>query len=208
MQLNLMNILEKLPIPQIQITEKNRNYFLGGFLCFVFLFFYLLIIRPQIKIFIKLGPEITNLAKDLKKAKEDIENVDQHRNEVSVLKEKLKWQGNKILSKEEISTILENISRLASETKVQVTQIMPIRESQKLVLDNEDGRYYSLPILVNARGGYHNIGRFYNLLESDKIFMGINDFDIAASGDDPMKHSVKMTVNVFVREKAKGSESK
>ena len=204
--MEISGILEKLRIPQVQ--EKHRHYVLGGLLFFIFFFFYLLIISPQLRIFIKLGPEITSLSKDIKQARDDMRNMEKYRMEVSDLREKMKWHGSKILSKEEIPTILENISRLANDAKVQITQIMPIRESQKLVLDNEDGKYYSLPILINARGGYHNIGQFYNHVETDKIFMSIDDFDIAANNEDPAKHSLKMTVKVFVHEKVRPKESK
>ena len=81
---------------------------------------------------------------------------------------------------------------------------MPLRDSQNLELENDEGKYFSLSILINAMGSYHNIGRFFNRIESNPTFMSISDFDIASRNTDPTHHELRMTVKVFILEKTEG----
>lgn len=183
------------------LNEKNRYYVLGGILILVFLLDYFVIMMPQVKTLVVLNPKITTLSKDLKQARADIKGVNQYQAQVAQLREKMKMVGSNILAREEIPTILENISVLANVSKIKINQIMPMKESQKLVLSNDEGSYYSLPILINARGSYHNIGRFLNRIEMNGIVMSVLDFDITATNDDPYRHSLNLTVKTFVRDR-------
>ncbi|MFA5060376.1 MAG: type 4a pilus biogenesis protein PilO [Candidatus Omnitrophota bacterium] len=192
----------------LQATEKNGQYILIGVLLGIFLLMYAIVTRPILNNLTKISPKITLLSKDYRQALSDIKNVENYQAQVVQFREKMKTVGLKILSKEEIPAILENISRLAGQSKVHISQIMPLKESQELILSNDEGKYYSLPILVNARGGYHDIGRFFNKIENDKIFMSVIDFDIAATSDDPLKHLAKITIKAFILEKIEGKEAK
>jgi len=200
-----MNIPRLISSKLTALDEKNRYYVLGGILLFIFLLDYFLIMQPQLKTMMALNPKITILAKDFKRVKGDIPRYNQYQEEVLKLREKKMVSGTKILLKEEISMILENISRIANRVGVRINQIMPIKDSQQLALTNEDGNYYTLPILVDAKGGYHDIGRFFNQVENDPIFMSITDFDITANTSDPTHHSTRITIKAYVL--GKGEET-
>ena len=193
-------ILEKL---LSAINDKNRPLVLGAALVIIFLFDYFLIMYPlQIRNLIKLNPQIHTLSKDLKQVFTDKAKQKDYEKEVIVLRARMELVGDKILMKEEIPAALESISRIANQTNMRITQMMPLKDSQELVFATDDGSYYSLPILVNARGGYHDVGRFFNGIERDKIFMSIADFDVTAMSDDPLRHSLKVTVKAFVLDKS------
>lgn len=199
--MNISEIISTVSSKLGNLNEKNRYYVLGAVLIGIFLLDYFVIMMPQLKTLSVVNPKISALSKELKQTRSDIKNSKQYQTQVAQLREKMKMTGTKILAKEEIPTILESISVIASATKVRINQIMPMKESQKLVLTNDEGRYYSLPILVNARGSYHNIGRFLNHIETNGIFMSIIDFDIVATNDDPYRHSLNLTVKTFIRER-------
>ncbi len=189
-----------------KLTEKNRYYVLIGLLVGIFLIDYLFLMMPQVRMLLTLTPKTNNLLKDLKQAHEDIDNIKEHQAHLAGLQDKMKLYGAKILSREEIPSILENITKIASETTVKINQIMPIKESQSLALTTDEGKYYSLSILLSGRGGYHNIGRFFNRLENDKIFMSIIDFDITSSNESQMQHAVNVTIKVFIHEKVESKK--
>ncbi|HOW35922.1 MAG TPA: type 4a pilus biogenesis protein PilO [Candidatus Omnitrophota bacterium] len=203
-----MNITEQLSTRLAALSEKNRYAVLGGIMLAIFIFWYFLLMQPQLKNLMKLSPQITELSRNLAETKRNMHLINEHRARLAQLRDQLKTSGGKILPKEEIPAILEDISRIANESKVRINQIIPIKESQQLVLSKDDGKYYSLPILVTARANYHNIGRFFNRIEGADIFMSITDFDIVANSDDPLLHSLKVTVKAFVREKAADKETK
>jgi len=196
-----MNIPQLISSKLSALDEKSRYYVLGGILLFIFLLDYFIIMQPQLKTLMTLNPKIAILARDFKKAKEDIPRYSHYEEQVNKLREKKLSSGTKILLKEEISLILENISLIANKVGVRINQIMPIKDSQQLVLSNEDGQYYTLPILVDAKGGYHGIGRFFYQIENDPIFMSITDFDITANSSDPLHHSTRITIKAYVLEK-------
>ncbi len=189
-----------------KIDEKNRYFFLGGVLLVIFVVDYFLIMQPQLRTLMTLNPKVELLTRDSRQAISDIKKISDYQTQVATFKEKMKIVGSKILLKEEIPAILENISRLANDSRVRINQIMPLKESQEAVLSNDEGTYYSLPILVNARGGYHDLGRFFNQLEKSKIFMSILNFDIAANNESTVQHSAKITIKVFILDRSEEKE--
>ncbi len=135
-----------------------------------------------------------------KTAKENIKNLTQYQAQVNQLTIKAKTAGAATLSKEAIPGALDSIASLAKEFHVKINQISPLKESQKLALSDDNGKYFSLPIYVTAKGAYHNLGQFFQALEQNGIFIHLTDFNITASGDDPLRHQAVMTMKVFVRE--------
>ena len=183
-----------------KLSEKNRYYILGAILIAMILVNYFLPMRWMLKRFSEINPKASTLLKNLHQAKRDIRSQEKYRMQVAQLREQMKKAGSQILSKDEIPTILEEITMLAQQSRIKVNQIMPLKEYQKLAFTNDEGKFLSLPISLNLRGGYHDIGRFLNRMEKDKIFMSVTDFEIAASGDDPIRHTVSMTVKTFIRD--------
>lgn len=203
-----MKISDKIFSQLSRITEKHSNYAMGGVLLVIFLVDYFLVMQPQLRTLMKLTPKISMLTKDIAQAKMDFTHIDKYKKDILQLKEKLEMKGHQILSKDEIPLILDNVSRIAHDAKIQINQLMPLSESQKLVQKIDDAKYYSLPILMMGQGGYHDIGRFFNRMESDKIFMGIKDFDLNANDEYNRPHSFKLTVEVYVIDKVEEWEKK
>lgn len=182
-----------------KIDEKNRKYFLIGALLFVFLLDYFILMRPQLVILTKINPENRLLSKDIEQAREDIQKLGFYQAEVKKLEGQLAQTSQTIKSKEEVSIILEQISRVANQNNIQIDQIMPFIEEQKVLLDDKKRTYYALPILVQAGSGYHDFGRFLNQLEKNDLFLDVTSFSIVA-GDDVRAHALKMNLQAIVFE--------
>lgn len=179
------------------ITEKNRYYFIGGVLFVISL----MAILFQFKILMSLNPKIASLSKELKQAQENISRLGQFEQEADRLNSARHDMDARILSKEQIPAILENIAVIAKDFKIKINQLVPLRESQDSVLKMDEGQYFSFPILVHARGSYHDIGRFFDRLEKDAILMNIVDFDVTANNENAAQHSLNMIIQVFLKEK-------
>ncbi len=197
---SLEPLLAKLP----PLDEKNRYYYLGGVLLLVFILDYLLIMQPQLKTLMTLNPKISVMAKDYAKAKEDIQKFQEYKTQLEKMRFEKDIVHNTIPLKEEIPTILENISTLANSCGVKINQIVPLKDSEKVVMENEDGQYFSALVLVDARGGYHNLGQFFNHIETDPVFMSIAGFDFSANSEDSVNHSGRVTINAFYLERSSG----
>ena len=182
-----------------KIDEKNRHYFLIGALLFIFLLDYFILMRPQLVTLTKINPEIKLLSQDSEKAQEDIGKLGFYQTEVKRLESQLAQTSKTIKSKEEVSIILEQISRMANRNNIRIDQIMPSMEEQKVLLEDNKRTYYALPILVQAKSGYHDFGRFLNQMERNDLFLYVASFSII-TGEDVRAHALKMNLQAIVFE--------
>ena len=140
------------------------------------------------------------LSQDLKKTQEDIQNLHVYQGQVNNLKDKVSVLGDKIRSKEEVPIILERISELANKYHIRVDQIMPMFDDQELIMKGKEGKYFSLPIMIDARSNYHDFGRFLTDVENSDISLTVEKFSILANAQDTLKHTVKLTLQAVVLE--------
>ena len=190
-----LNIAEKLG----KLSDQNRLYVFIGVLIFVFFFYYLVLMKPQLATLAKITPENKVLSEDIQKARGDIQKLETYKGEVARLKADIEETNLKIKSKDEVPMILEHVSLLAGQNKVDVDQIMPLSHDQRVLLEDNKRMYLSLPILVEARSGYHNFGRFLNYIEQDNISLGIRSFSVTATSDTQY-HAVRLSLEAIVFE--------
>ena len=198
-----MNIVDKITSSLPQINEKNRNYVLGAILFVIFLVYYFVVMQPQLSALRTLNPEISSLTEDLKKTRDDIQKIKLYESQVKELQAKVKILSDKVKSKEEVHLILEKISTLANTNHIHVEQIVPVFDRQEQLLKTREGIYYSLPVMLDTHGSYHDFGRFLNDLENDPISLRIEKFTIVSNPQDTMKHVIKLTVQATIIELAK-----
>ena len=185
-----------------KINEKNPYYLVVGLIVVILIVDYFCVMQFQLNTVGSLGSRIATLSQELETTETNIQRMSQYQIEVERLREKLERMSGKIRTREEVPLLLENISRIANKHAVQIEQIMPDKTEGEPILQNSDGEYFSIPVSIEARAGYHDFGRFLNELERDGDFFRVPEFVIAASSDDPMRHAIKLMINAIVFEKA------
>jgi len=192
MSINMPALLDK-------IEGKNSYYVFVAMLLIISLLDYFLLMSPQLGALRKISPEIKILAEDLDKAKSNMNKVDSYRTELERLTQNLDSANVKIKSRNEVPVVLERIASLASETGVKIDQIMPDTLAQELITENNQRKYFALPIYMEARSGYHDFGKFLNKMEQDDISLKIGSFTIVATSDNRY-HAVKLTFQATLYE--------
>ena len=193
--MNIMDILKKI----IQASQSK----------FKFKFktnSYMLLIAALLYLFIFFIPGAKGLCAKLRqcaKIKRQIQTVNKDWGQKEVLKkkitrigEKINYYEKKLPGEKEIPAILENLSRAAQKLNVRISEIKPLDQvelGQKV--------YYSVPILVSAECGYHQLGRFINALEKADRFMKISDIKIEAASDAHCRHQAQLIVVTYVMKK-------
>ena len=165
------------------IDEKYRIYIFWGILLLIFLLDFFVLMSPQLDALGKINGKIKILSDDLKKTKEDMQKLDHYKSDVEQLKMKVSESHTRIKSKEEVPLVLERISYFANENSIRIDQIMPDTQNFELVMENNGRRFYSLPITIEAKGGYHHFGKFLNQIERQEIFLTVSSFTISATND-------------------------
>jgi len=182
-----------------KMDEKQRYYIFGGILVFILVLDYYILMRPQLGALTEINPKIQILKEDIKKAENDIQRLDQYSVEVEKLKEEVDVINLRVEARDDVPLILERISLMANQNNVRLEQIMPNTLDQEKILENNERSYYSLPILVEARAGYHNFGKFLNQIERSERFLNIDDFMISAS-NDTKNHAIKLRLGTVIYE--------
>lgn len=185
-----------------KIDVRTRYYLFAAFLAVVFVLDIVVFMGPQIRSMNKVGAENRKLLEDIKLAKSEIGKIETYRSNVKDLQTEVQKVGFKIKLKEEVPLILERISQIATSNDIKIDQIMPTAQAQETIIENNERRFSYLPIVIEAKGGYHNVGRFINQLELDEIFLKLSTFSMSYS-TDPRYHKIKMTFNSIISEDVK-----
>lgn len=181
--------------------QNNTRLTIGVIIFFVLFLDYLILLRPQLVILGQIKRQINALSADLKSTKEGIASIDQLKKQRAFLQSRIGTVGERITPEGEIPVVLENISKIAKQTNLKITQIKPSRESEKMIATSPVGVIYELPILVEGRCGYHQLGSFVNKLEGSKIFMDLAGMEMVPSPDDALHHNIKLVVKTYIVEK-------
>jgi len=177
--------------------EKTRYYIFGGILVVILILDYLILMGPQIARFTKISGEIKSLRTQIELTKSNLLRLTQYREEVRQLNEDIEKGQIKIRSREGVPLILESISRIAGNSGVTIDQIIPNPGGQNEILQNDERKYYSLPINIIGKCDYHDLGRFLNALEKGDILFKVKTFNIISQRG--MKtQDVEITLNTIV----------
>lgn len=192
------------PKALLDVYKKYPFYATVGLLLILLLIDYFGILRFQLNTLMSLDTKTTKLSMELQTAKTDMQRMPRYRQEVVDRKNQVAEINRKVNSREDVPLVLENISRIANRNDVKIERIMPDTSSHKPVLQNNTGKYFSIPIIIEARSGYHDFARFLNQLEAEGVFLDIPQFTIATNRGDSRKHVIKLTLHTVVFEEAKG----
>jgi Tfp pilus assembly protein PilO len=179
--------------------ERMRYLIFAGVLLLIFMLDYFILMKPQLTALTKIIPKNRILIQDINKTKEDIQRIPEYKKSIDQSREKLDKFGTRILSKRQLSVILERISKLANENNVLIDDLMPNMQSQEKILESPDRRYFTLPILIELRGGYHNFGKFLNQIEKAEIVFKVDSLTMTRT-DDPQHLAIKLSLKTIVFE--------
>jgi Tfp pilus assembly protein PilO len=194
-----VKIPEKISEIFSKVDGKNRYYVFVGILFVVFLLDYFLLMRPQLSALEKINPEIKTVSENIAKAKEDIKKLNTYRADLEAASERFTEANVKVKSRDEVSVILEYIAYVASETGVKIDQIMPDMLSQESLTENNQRKYFDVPIYMEARSSYHNFGSFLSRIEQNDISLRVGTFSIVATSDT-RNHAIKLTFKATIFE--------
>lgn len=173
-----------------------------GILVIIFVLDFFIIIAPlQLNAIQKTGTDRQSLQQSIERLKSDLTRIDQMKISLDKNRKELDVLNAKIRSVGEIPSILEDMSRLANEVGVKIDQITPQPDAQKILVSSDSGKYYLLPIVIQATSGYHMFGRFLNRLELGKLLFIVQTLTIENKVDDAKKHMITATLKVVVYEK-------
>jgi Tfp pilus assembly protein PilO len=113
----------------------------------------------------------------------------------------------------ELPAAIERLSDLATQTQVKIQTIYPHRPVSEQTGSGEKGRasaaavYKEIPIQIDAICGFHQLGTFLSMVESDTRPMRVANLRISGNPKDPKRHMIKLLLRSYFATKG-SSESK
>lgn len=187
----------------------------------IFLFVVLWVVTiPSVRRWGELNRQISEIRQKLKKSESLIANAPQLQNRLVSMKQKLEEYKSVLPLYSDMPDILQNISLIATASKVKLLKIQPLRAeklpsgsakggknipSEEQTDDTRQLLYEEIPIQIEAKGGYHEIGSFINKVEIAKNVMSVADIEIEADTNDIFTHNARLLIIAYVLRFGDGS---
>lgn len=159
------------------------------------------LLKPQMRKVFSTVSMLNKSQNDLRSAQADIANIDKYKNDISMFEEKVDRYEKMLPAEQEIPSLLESLSTIAKNSNIKIVGITPtaLREGSGA----RDRVYQEIPILISAKSGYNELGRFLSSLENSDRFMKVADIEIRSNRVMPKKHDVELLVLTYVLPKNK-----
>ena len=191
---------------KINLTKpKQRMILLVGVFGVLgaFVYFRLLLI-PRIGQASMLGKEIRAAQDQLRSLDQVLVNEDRVREQHARMLEVVASRRAHLPSEDELPSMIQRLSDLATRAQVKIQTIFPqisFTEEDLVELLAEGGAvqlpYRTIPIQIDGLGGYHEIGTFLSLVETESTPMEIESFQILANPKEFRRHNMRLVLNVF-----------
>lgn len=195
----------------MRLKQEEQKIFIVIILAAIILsvVFYNLSFKPRLKKLRSLAPQVSKLNKDLRMLKKDLANIENLKRQLHEARQKTESDVKRFLTGNDLTPLMEEFSRLAKTNRVKIVNISPVKtkdsssstaKTTKPTAAQSQGTGVTLtemPVSINVKGGYHNIGKFINALENSKLFIKVIDIDINTDYDDPLNHNASLLVSAY-----------
>ncbi len=138
---------------------------------------------------------------EINNAKSAKANLDKLRKELAEIEKKVTYYKDRLPAEKEIPSLLKGLTEMANQSRIKFITIQPQDSSIQSAGGTSQAPYIEMPITINLRCGYHDLGKFIERIENSNRFMKVTDLTINASPSDPLIHDVRLIVNIFVFKK-------
>jgi type IV pilus assembly protein PilO len=153
---------------------------------------------PQVKRVFTLNSSIPKVRSELKSSRVIITDYEKLKNKLKEQAQKVESYEKKLPAKQEIPALLESLSNMAKDSGTKIIGIVPAMSYFKDDKSAGDSQIYKeIPILITAKSGYHELGRFLSSLENSDRFMKVVDISIQANKEDVKRHDVELMVCTY-----------
>lgn len=155
----------------------------------------------------RLFAKARQLSANIKQAREDIAFSSTYKNKLTDYNTELLELEKKIILEEGLPVVLEQISKYADNSGVKILRMKPVSGGKSItkLTSQPSGsgelnrEFYKQAVSLSLRAGFHQLGRFLALLESSKVFFGVQKLEIQANEQEPSRQIVTLVLELVVR---------
>ncbi|MGD2279419.1 MAG: type 4a pilus biogenesis protein PilO [Candidatus Omnitrophota bacterium] len=186
-------------------VEQNKDYIIAGATALIVVLYLTFILVPKFGQLSKASRIVNDLNNKINQLNTMIKRQTQMKDRLVKLREEYAEYSKKLPMEKEIPEFLEGISSIAKKSRVRIVSITP-SELRSVESGGKVIPYYKeMPILITAKSGYHQLGKFISDLEGGGRFMTISNLRIQYDTNFPRMHNerIKLLTYVSVEDKKK-----
>jgi Tfp pilus assembly protein PilO len=182
------------------VQNKNFSVLIIAVLSVLFLLDIFFVLMPEIRAIGSLDEEASLFIKKLSFGKIALAEVNKLKSEADSKMKKINQIEGRFAAEEDFELLIEEISKIASETNFKIIQIKPTRENVALnTVVKGDETYIRMPILIDGVSDYHSLGRFINGLESSNNLFIVDEMEIVSNLSDYKKSNMALRVRAILK---------
>lgn len=162
--------------------------------CFLLTLFFLLvatgyrlIIRPKTEQINSLRIQLSALKKEFETIQKEASSLAAYRQQIKETKKYIHSMMKELLAQNEMSLILDDISKIGLANGLQINEFRPGKE----IIHEAD---IEQPIKINVIGKYNQIASFFNTIASMRSMIVLHDFLLEVNQNDEEKLNLQATV--------------
>ncbi|MDD5355439.1 MAG: type 4a pilus biogenesis protein PilO, partial [Candidatus Omnitrophica bacterium] len=153
----------------------------------------------QYRLFSKYSETLTKKKQAMVNLERDINNLDRTKKEAGDLEKKIDDLCLFVIEGENISALIEDISKLANNSGVKITQIKPVMDNVNFeTVDVKDIKFHEIEIQIVGQSGFHQLGDFISRVESAKNFFKVVSIGIDPNDKDYNVQNIKLSLRTYV----------
>jgi Tfp pilus assembly protein PilO len=184
------------------IIDKKKALFIIIFCLAVIYFDFSLLMRVQIKTLKGLGVKIAKINSDLHGLNRDLSNMREVKNKQARMPDASFARAKRIISEEEVVSLLQDISDMAKKNNVQIIQMKPHNEPSTAQEKTPANKFTSVLITLDLTSDYHSLGGFINDLENAQAFISVQELKITSQQKEGIKEKANLELKTYVRTSA------
>ncbi len=157
---------------------------------------------PQLRQLSSIGQQIQTSRQELRTLQQVVANEQRVREQHEQVEKTVTSLRSLLPSERDLSSVIEYLSNLAVKAHLKIETISPqLAEEPGPGLPDkrsEDHTVYRvIPIQIDARAGYHEIGTFLNLVETGSIPIEVGSLRIVEDEQEFRRHQMTLVLHAF-----------
>lgn len=188
--------LEK--IKELLNDEQNRMYVIGALTLIAAILYSGFIIIPKVGELSKTASVSGDLTEKINVVEAKAKRIDDISAKLDGLKKEDSHYAKGLPAEKEIPGLLESLSVMAKRSGIDIQSLTPY---DVLPIDGknpQDVHYREMPLLLDAKGGFHQIGEFISNLQDANRYITVVDLRIQYDQKNPKKHNVRMMMKTYI----------
>ncbi len=177
---------------KFSLAELGKKQAVGFTVAYVIIILLLVfLVKGKVVSLRAISMELSRKRVAVEEAKELIDGEDRYRQEIDELEKRIEMYEDKLPERREVPQLFRELDEVAGQSQIKIISV----GSEEFEESQHYRRYWRR---LELEGGYHELGRFINKLESLSRFIKVDDIQIGSTPENLLKHNIKLTVNTFV----------